>query len=788
MSLRRVLAALAALVMVVVLVPAASQPALAASGPWLDEDFQDGVDNVFDSGWGLESTSQGHIGKGIISRIDKGDHWGSSAHWNTKPNIGFEPTEMWMRYWIRFNPGFRVDSPSRGKLPGFGGLYTYNCLGNRPSTQSEPCWSARMSFSPLYPGDGLPSYPYDPAEVTRVGFYAYLLNGNDVGQTGEVLHWDPDLSTLQHGLWYCIEARVKLDDPGEKNGVLQGFVNGQEAFSATNLNFRRSGESQLKVKSLWYDIYYGGSATSPVNNAVSFDSLAAGPSRVGCDDGGSGSGTFLDDDDSPFEKAIEELAASGITKGCNPPVNDRFCPNDNVTRGQMAGFLKRALGSLYPVSLPDPPPSPPDFWGGVSHQHYLDALDVFAAGGAPLDTYVVTYPIDQGGDKDWLATGIGKNPNYWVPIQLDRIWLEGATPYVRLTVDDLSGLNSGAYDQRLANMLASFAAYTDLGGGRRLILDILPDSNKKNVAYGDSPTGFKAAFRKIADDSRARIGSSKVRIAFTAQRAMSSDKYSSTQYGTGGFPLFWPGDNYVDLAGINGYVQTAGSNAGYYSAAFSDLAATTGPGVPFFVSAGGAPADPSVAAQIDFVEALAALAASHPHVVGIQWDDVDRWGLDMRVSSPSGLTSGFAAATQQARTGGLDWLFSTQAKNWAKAHNALYPFDDIETSVFADAIRWLEAAGLTSGCAPTRFCPEDRVTRGQMAAFLARALKLPIPGAPVVFEDAKGHLFEAAISKLAAAGITKGCNPPANDRFCPNDLVTRGQMAAFMVRAGLTTG
>ena len=75
----------------------------------------------------------------------------------------------------------------------------------------------------------------------------------------------------------------------------------------------------------------------------------------------------------------------------------------------------------------------------------------------------------------------------------------------------------------------------------------------------------------------------------------------------------------------------------------------------------------------------------------------------------------------------------------------------VETSVFADAIRWLEAAGITSGCAPTRFCPEDRVTRGQMAAFLARALKLPTPGAPVVFEDATGHLFEAAISKLAAA-------------------------------------
>jgi hypothetical protein len=35
---------------------------------------------------------------------------------------------------------------------------------------------------------------------------------------------------------------------------------------------------------------------------------------------------------------------------------------------------------------------------------------------------------------------------------------------------------------------------------------------------------------------------------------------------------------------------------------------------------------------------------------------------------------------------------------------------------------------------------------------------------------------------MAASGVTRGCNPPGNDRFCPDDLVTRGQMAAFMRR------
>ena len=51
---------------------------------------------------------------------------------------------------------------------------------------------------------------------------------------------------------------------------------------------------------------------------------------------------FIDDDGHIFENAIEWLDSNGITSGCNPPTNNRFCPNDNVTRGQMATFLVRA--------------------------------------------------------------------------------------------------------------------------------------------------------------------------------------------------------------------------------------------------------------------------------------------------------------------------------------------------------------------------------------------------------------------------------------------------------------
>ncbi|HLT96302.1 MAG TPA: S-layer homology domain-containing protein, partial [Acidimicrobiia bacterium] len=57
------------------------------------------------------------------------------------------------------------------------------------------------------------------------------------------------------------------------------------------------------------------------------------------------------------------------------------------------------------------------------------------------------------------------------------------------------------------------------------------------------------------------------------------------------------------------------------------------------------------------------------------------------------------------------------------------------------------------------------------------------------FEDVPDdHVFSQDIAWLAENGITKGCNPPDNTQFCPDDPVTRGQMAAFMRRFANTVG
>ncbi len=117
----------------------------------------------------------------------------------------------------------------------------------------------------------------------------------------------------------------------------------------------------------------------------------------------------------------------------------------------------------------------------------------------------------------------------------------------------------------------------------------------------------------------------------------------------------------------------------------------------------------------------------------------------------------------------------------------LVGFSDTAGSVFLGDIIWLADNGITKGCGPTTFCPDDNVTRGQMAAFLVRALGLTARDPGIDFADDNGSVFENDIESLATAGITKGCNPPANTNFCPDENVTRGQMAAFLVRAlGLT--
>ena len=106
-------------------------------------------------------------------------------------------------------------------------------------------------------------------------------------------------------------------------------------------------------------------------------------------------------------------------------------------------------------------------------------------------------------------------------------------------------------------------------------------------------------------------------------------------------------------------------------------------------------------------------------------------------------------------------------------------FTDDSASIFEDQINRLAAAGITGGCRASTYCPNDTITREQMAAFLVRAYDYPASGIDAFIDEAASP-FQAEINSLAAAGITTGC---AVDRFCPANAVLRDQMATFLARA-----
>jgi len=120
--------------------------------------------------------------------------------------------------------------------------------------------------------------------------------------------------------------------------------------------------------------------------------------------------------------------------------------------------------------------------------------------------------------------------------------------------------------------------------------------------------------------------------------------------------------------------------------------------------------------------------------------------------------------------------------------------DDYPWGRFTDApagywsfsfIEALARAGITAGCGSDNYCPQDTVTRAQMAVFLERGINgsgynPPAATGNLFLDVAAGSFAASFIEQLFLDGITVGCG---NDNYCPDTEVTRGQMAVFLLRA-----
>jgi hypothetical protein len=261
------------------------------------------------------------------------------------------------------------------------------------------------------------------------------------------------------------------------------------------------------------------------------------------------------------------------------------------------------------------------------------------------------------------------------------------------------------------------------------------------------------------------------------------------------FSNYGPGT--VDIAAPGIDMLTTSVSGGYVAAQGTSFAAPVVAGVAALLLS----SDPGIGHQ-ELAARITAFVAKPAGVVGATSSG--------RVDAGQALTRRFVDTSSSVFVDSIDWLadggitkgcnppfnhrfcpgdrvtrgemavFLARAFQLPETNNDYFTDDD--EAFYEGSANRLRAAGLTVGCGTNRYCGDRDIRRDEMAAMLTRALSLPITSSDF-FDDDAGSIFENAINRIAASGVTKGCNPPANNHFCPERPVTRGEMAAFLKRS-----
>ena len=132
-------------------------------------------------------------------------------------------------------------------------------------------------------------------------------------------------------------------------------------------------------------------------------------------------------------------------------------------------------------------------------------------------------------------------------------------------------------------------------------------------------------------------------------------------------------------------------------------------------------------------------------------------------------------------------------------------FSDVApTDPACKGVHFIAAQNVTTGCAPSLYCPATAVTRSEMSVFVARAIVAPGGGAsvPVTYgpDAVTGasyscsagspnlHFSDVSVSDtfckhvhfLWARGVIAGCSA---SHYCPAGEVGRDEMAKFLSNA-----
>ena len=238
-------------------------------------------------------------GKALRIRVDKGGHYGASLAFQFRERTGAEPEEIYFRYYLRFADDWK---PERGgKLPGIGGTYGRAGWGGRKVDGTDG-WSARGLFRGL------------KDDLTPIGFYCY--HADMKGRYGDDWVWDRDgFAGLENNRWYCIEQHARMNTPGEKDGILRGWVDGALVFERSDVRMRDV--DTLKIETVWLNLYYGGNWTAARDYHVYIDDVAISHQPIGRVENAAakalkelGAHVFRD----PKSKKIIEVKLNGIAE------------------------------------------------------------------------------------------------------------------------------------------------------------------------------------------------------------------------------------------------------------------------------------------------------------------------------------------------------------------------------------------------------------------------------------------------------------------------------------------
>lgn len=218
-----------------------------ADWSWLDEftesEIVEHVDLV---------TADAYDERSLRVDIPEGLSDGASLHYWFSEESSSEPEELWASYYVYFPESFEVTNQV-GKLPGPAGTYGNGGWGGRQSSGTNG-WSARMGFR----GD----------ESDGIGLQYYVYHAAMDDDYGDFFIWDASLSK---GQWHRIDQYILLNDPDRADGVLMGWVDGEEAYNHRDIQFRET--SELKIEDYWFNVYWGGMYDSPADNWILFDDL-----------------------------------------------------------------------------------------------------------------------------------------------------------------------------------------------------------------------------------------------------------------------------------------------------------------------------------------------------------------------------------------------------------------------------------------------------------------------------------------------------------------------------------